>query len=228
VAAALVLSWHALLLWALLAQHVVQVAVPELVMTWLRLEPPALSNPVEPAAGQRPAAARASPVVPLTPLPADPGTAITLPQLAPAPERGPVNWFAEAADAARRQTDEAARLVDAPSLDSKPKALALPAPAQPDRKGDEVNLGNGEYTLFLNDRVAGTRRCFTIIRAEPPPPGVLRPMAIHCDMIPLPGIGDTIEKRRPDYLSRPLPLPRNDAAPVQTRPGPAMGGTPSP
>lgn len=218
---AAVFAWHALVVLLLLQQRVVVVEPPETVMTWLRLD---RETPEE---QQRPTPVRAplaSPSITFTspPPPAEtappevqPGAAITQP-------RG-VDWYGEAARAAREQY--AGRLPTPRALESEPKTMELPAPAQREhRRGDQEPTANGW-------RVWVSANCYTETSAHEAPllPGQFRPMVVACvDGAPAMDI-EAVERRKPEYIAHPpITLPKKRGSAGEPRPGPSMGGTPIP
>ena len=126
-----------------------------------------------------------------------PGTAITVP---------PIDWYAESARAARNAFSDEVREKPAPSLDSKPVALVLPDKSkQPHKAGDTEHFEGGEVITWLNER------CY--VSNRPGPVGFggeskkvckVRSMAARRIV----ALAAELEKDvKPEYLSRPLPLP---------------------
>ncbi len=156
-----VVAWHALVVVLLLQQRVVLTHAPELVMTWLQLEPeprPRLPDPTPLTARLVTPSAALPPPPDLAP-PAEsppnaPSTAITQPSS--------VDWYREASRAARDQFAD--RLATPRSLESQPKAMDLPPPKAAEHKlGDLEPNGHG-FRLWVS------KRCWTDIQHEAPLP----------------------------------------------------------
>jgi hypothetical protein len=213
-----IVAWHALVVLLLLRQQVVLPRHPEFVTTWLRFEPepPRQTKPEAPAPP-----ALLSPSLALPPLPSPPAPD---PAVTTAITEGPeIDWYGQAARAAR---DQYARRLPTPRvLEEKPKDKESPAPAaKAHRKGEQEDAGNGEWRVWLS------ARCWMLVsNAGPPPPGQMRPALIGCLRKGSPIDAAVLERRKPDYLLEPpLTIPRKGNGSGQTRPGPAMGGTPRP
>jgi len=212
-----ILAWHALVVLILLRQRVAVSPTPEAVMTWLKLEeprpqPPPLVSPSPVPAGRL--SRNVSPPRPPAPSVApEPGsTAITI-----APK---VDWYGQAARAARDQYAD--RLHTPAALDTRPKAMELPATeVREHKRGDQENLGNGQWRVWLSARCSYIQET-----SAPPTPNQIRVASLHC--VPKPPAIETagLERRRPLYLEPPIALPRKGKVPNAPRAGPAMGGSP--
>jgi hypothetical protein len=139
------------------------------------------------------------------------------PSTTPAPTTAitaaPIDWYAEGTRSARNAFKDEVHEKPAPSLDSRPVALVLPDKSkQPHKKGDTEHFEGGEVITWLNER------CY--VSNRPGPIGFggasqkickVRSMAARRSE----AMAAELEKdAKPEYLSRPLPLPPLPPEPV--------------
>lgn len=184
-------------LWLLSRAHV----APEAAITamiWITAPLAPRTTPKTPRQQPRaPFTVRApSPLVTPSTTPA-PITAITVP---------PIDWYAEGARSARNAFRDEVREKPAPSLDSKPVALVLPDKSkQPHKAGDTEHFEGGEVITWINERCYFSNRPAPVgFGGESKKVCKVRSMAARRSE----AMAAELEKdAKPEYLSRPLPLP---------------------
>jgi len=183
-------------LWLLSRAHVApEAAIAAMIWITAPLASAPLPKPTPQRNSRAPIARTPLPIE--TPAPTPPSSAITIP---------PIDWYAEGARSARNTFRDEVREKPAPSLDSKPVTLVLPDKSkQPHKAGDTEHFEGGEVITWVNERCYFSNR--------PGPTGFggeskkvckVRSMAARRSE----AMAAELEKdAKPEYLSRPLPVP---------------------
>jgi hypothetical protein len=192
-------------LWLFSRAHIEPEAVVT-AMIWITAPLPARSL-TRPPLGQKSRASSRRTPNPTAPAPApEQSTAITI---------APIDWHAEGARSARNAYKDTARENPEPLLDSKPKILVLPDKSNlPHKKGDTEKFEGGEVITWINERCYYTNRPgpMTTFGGASQKVCKVRSMAERRSE----AMAAELEKAvKPDYLSRPLPLPPLQPEPTQ-------------